>query len=139
MIRVIFCRRRNLGSLLLRTILWSQWSHCAIIDGDDVIEASFPHGVRRRPLQELIDEATHYEIVPFITEVPETVLAMARLQLGKPYDWRGVIGIEARRKWQDDDAWFCSELIAGAFALAGQPRFRAHAWRITPRDLYLPL
>lgn len=43
-----------------------------------------------------------------------------------------------RRRWQDNDAWFCSELVAWAFEAGGRSLFREHAWRITPRDLYLP-
>ena len=55
------------------------------------------------------------------------------------HDWGGVIGIGFRRRWHDHDAWFCSELIAAAFADAGEPLVRVDAWRITPRDLYLPV
>lgn len=48
-VRVVFCRKHHVGSLLLRAFLWSGWSHCAIIDGDEVIEAVAPDGVRARP------------------------------------------------------------------------------------------
>lgn len=60
-------------------------------------------------------------------------------QVGKPYDWAGVLGYALRRRWQDKDAWFCSELVAFAFRGAGYPLLRANdAWRITPpRDLLL--
>ena len=139
MIRILFCRKHTIGSIMLRGFLWSQWSHVAIIDGDHVIEAIFGHGVVRRPLQEVLDECSYFEIVPFMVRDPELVIAAAGSQVGKPYDWQGVVGIGVRRKWQDMDAWFCSELVAWAFQEAGQPLFRVHAWRITPRDLYLPL
>ena len=136
---VVFCRRRHPGSALLRVALWSAWSHCALIDGDDVIEATAFHGVRRRPLLDLQREASQYAIVQIPAADPRAVLDAAASQLGKGYDWLGVFGIGARRKWQDDDAWFCSELVAWAFEAAKQPLVRVHAWRITPRDLYLPI
>ena len=132
------CRRHNLGSLLLRTVMWSAWSHCAIIDGDDVIEAT-THGVRRRPLSALIADSSKWSIIEIPARDPERVLQAARDQIGKPYDYLGVIGIGFKRRWQDDDAWFCSELVAGAFSLAGEPLFKVKTWRITPRDVDIPV
>ena len=135
--KVIFTRNHSIASIFLRGCLWSPWSHCALIDGDEVIEASALHGVRRRPLQALIQDSTKWEIVEFPVE-ENGVLTMAQTQLGKPYDWGGVFGIGIRRRWQDADSWFCSELVAWAMEKAGFPLFRTQAWRITPQHLYLP-
>ncbi|MBI2769977.1 MAG: hypothetical protein HYX47_10165 [Burkholderiales bacterium] len=134
-VRIVFCRRRNLGSLILRTALWSAWSHCAIVNGDQVIEASAFHGVRTRPLAELEAEASQREFVDVPCADPAALIAWATAQLNKPYDWRGVFGLAFHRKWQGGDSWFCSELVAAAFAAAGSPLFVTDAWRITPRDL----
>lgn len=138
-VRVVFTRRHTLGSVLLRAALWSAWSHCALIDGDEVIEAAVGAGVRERPLAELLAEASEHEIIEIPARNPAAVIAAARSQVGKPYDWRGVIGIGFRRRWQDEDAWFCSELVAYAFEAAGDLLFRAKRWRIRPPDLYIPL
>ena len=138
-VKVIFTRRHHIGTIILRGFLWSKWSHCAIIDGNEVIEASAPVGVRTRPLQELIEESSLYEIVELPCTNSAAVIAAARSQLSAKYDWGGVLGIGFRRRWQDDDAWFCSELIAYAFTEAGEPLFRGDSSRITPRDLYLPI
>jgi cell wall-associated NlpC family hydrolase len=138
-VRVVFTRRRAIGSLALRTALWSAWSHCALVDGDQVIEAVAGKGVRARPLAALLEEASRYEILEIPATDPAAVIAAARSQLGQPYDWLGVLGIGARRRWQAQDGWFCSELVAWAFHAGGSPLVRLQAWRITPRDLYLPL
>lgn len=137
-VRLLFTRRRSLGSVFLRTALWSAWSHVAIIDGDEVIEAVMGTGVRSHPLSASIADASEWEVVEVPCRVPDAVIAAARSQIGKPYDYRGVLGIGARRRWQDDGSWFCSELVAHAFEAAGEPLVRVQAWRITPRDLYLP-
>ena len=137
-VQVIFTRSHAVGSILLRAALWSPWSHCAIIDGDEVIEAAAFGGVRVRPLADMLADATKHAII----ELPgnaEAVIAAARSQIGKPYDWAGVLGFGFRRRWQDDDAWFCSELVAWAFAEAGTPLFRVEAHRITPQDLFKPI
>lgn len=136
-VRLLFTRRHALGSLFLRTALWSSWSHVAIIDGDEVIEAT-GSGVRVWPLRHAIADASEHEIVAVPCTVPDGVIAAARSQIGKPYDWGGVLGIGFRRRWQDEGRWFCSELVAWAFHHAGVPIVRVQAWRITPRDLYLP-
>lgn len=55
----IFCRRHRLGSVLLRTFLWSSWSHCGIVTPDQtVIEARAWHGVTERPLAAFLAAAT---------------------------------------------------------------------------------
>jgi uncharacterized protein YycO len=137
-VRLVFTRRRHIGSLLLRTALWSAWSHCAIVDGDTVIEATVGHGVRFRPLADLLSESSDYQFISVPCPNPDAVIRAAFLEVGKPYDYLGVLGIGFRRRWQDDDSWFCSELIAHAFDSAGSPLFRTQHWRITPRDLFIP-
>ena len=137
-VQVIFTRSHAIGSLLLRTALWSPWSHCAIVDGEEVIEAAAFGGVRARPLADMLADATKMAILTLPGD-EQAVIAAARSQIGKPYDWQGVLGFGFRRRWQDDDAWFCSELVAWAFAKAGSPLFRTQPWRITPRDLYIPM
>lgn len=137
-VQVVFTRRRSVGSLLLRTFLWSGWSHCAIISGASAIEAAAFGGVRVRSLDALLGEASRSEIVEIPAADPDAVIVAALSQVGKPYDVPGVLGIGFRRRWQDADSWFCSELVAWAFEAAGAPLFRVEAWRITPRDVYLP-
>lgn len=137
-VQVVFSRNHSPGSLLLRTFLWSPWSHCALVDGDMVIEAAAFHGVRERPLSEFFADASKREVIE-IKANASAVLAAARSQIGKPYDWTGAAGIGMRRNWQDDDAWFCSELVAWAFEAGGRSLFRSQPWRITPRDIYIPL
>ena len=136
-VRVIFSRRHHIGSLALRTFLWSAWSHCGIIAGDQVIEAVFGKGVVITPLAEFQKQASKWTIVKIPATDPAAVIEWAKKQEGQPYDTSGVLGIAMRRAWQDSAAWFCSELVAAAFHAAGTPLFRTDAWRITPRDLYI--
>lgn len=68
----------------------------------------------------------------------EAIIAAVRSQIGKPYDWTGFGGFVFRsRNWQEDDSWFCSELVAWAFEQGGSPLFTPGiSWRITPQHLY---
>lgn len=139
-ITVIFTRRRHVGSALLRAWMHSRYSHCALLDPatGTVIEA-VATGVRERPLADMVRDASHYEAISIPCRDPVQVLAAARSQIGKPYDWKGVMAFWFRRNWRDDRAFFCSELIAWALEVCGQPAFRREAHRISPEMLYLPL
>lgn len=137
-VSVIFTRTNTVLSFLLQMFLWSPWSHCAIIDGNEIIEAAAKHGVRRRLLAELIAESSKYEILDFVCDDPSKIHEAASNQIGKPYDWFGAIGLGIHRNWQDQNKWFCSELVAWAFHSAGYSLFRVEPWRITPRDLFIP-
>lgn len=69
------------------------------------------------------------------------MLAAASSQLGKPYDWWGILGLSLRRDWQDPSNWWCSEYALWIFARGGVPLLRSFAiHRGTPEDLWkLPL
>ena len=63
-------------------------------------------------------------------------------QVGKPYDWRSIVAFYAqwfRPSWQEDDAWFCDELLAGALVAAGvfPQKMASERNRITVFDFYL--
>lgn len=138
-IRLLFCTNpRNPLSWAIRACTWSRWSHVAVIDGDDVIESVALHGVVRTPLVERQRLDPRWQIVELPCAEPQAVLAAARSQVGKPYDYTAVIGLWLHRVWKDADSWFCSELVAWSFATAGLPLFRADAMqRVTPQHLWM--
>ena len=136
MVTVVFTRRRNLGSLALRTFLWSDWSHCGILHDGRVVEASAYGVVRIRTLDEFLHGVSRSKVVSLPGDSAAVFFAAAT-QEGKKYDWLGCLGIATRRKLESKDRWFCSELVAWAFKQAGYPLFSIKPWRITPRDLYM--
>ena len=40
-------------------------------------------------------------------------------QVGKPYDFKAILGFATGRNWRENDAWICSELVAAAIEYAG--------------------
>lgn len=138
-VRLLFCTNPcNPLSLAIRACTWSHWSHVAIIDGDDVIESVALHGVVRTRLDDRLAVDKLWQIVELPCDDPESVLVAARSQIGKPYDYTAIIGLWLHRVWKDADSWFCSELVAWAFAKAGLPLFRAEALqRVTPQHLWM--
>lgn len=135
--RVLFCTSKLPGAVLIRAITWSDWSHVALIDGEEAIEATWP-AVRVAPLSEIIAKHSDFVVVDIPCDDPAAVIAAARSQVGKPYDLTALLGLLVRRDWQEADAWFCSELTAWAFQQGGSPLFRPEAlYRITPQHLWM--
>ena len=119
----------------------------SVVDGDTIIQAHALHGVIRTPLAEAIANASECELVRLPAGDPAAVIAAAASQIGKPYDWTALWSFVIRRDWQEDDSWFCSELVAWAFAQGGSPLFRPdrisrvvpeHLWMLEPGYLTSP-
>ena len=135
--RVLFCTSQLPGALLIRAVTWSDWSHVALIDGDDAIEATWP-AVRVAPLSDVIAAHSSHVIVDLPCRSSTDAILAARSQVGKPYDLTALFGLLMHRDWQEDDRWFCSELVAWAFDQGGSPLFRPEAMhRITPQHLWM--
>ncbi|SED11558.1 hypothetical protein [Pseudomonas anguilliseptica] len=142
-VRVLFTRRHHPGSVAIRAATWSAWSHVDLVDdlgtAPVLIGAIALKGVVAESLERRLTLASRAALVKFPAANPAAVIAAARSQLGKPYDWSGIAGLVARnRDWQEDDSWFCSELVPWAFAQSGSPIFRQDmVGRITPQHLWM--
>ena len=135
---VVFSRSRTPGAALIRLVTWSSWSHNGVLTPEGtVIEARWPDGVVETPLDAFIARASRFELCEFDCPDPGAAVAWARSQIGKPYDTWGVIGLGIRRRWQEDDAWWCSELVEAALARGGRLRFRRDLHRVTPQHSWM--
>lgn len=142
-VRVLFTRRHHPGSLAIRAFTWSAWSHVDLLDDStgqpELVGAVAPSGVVVEPLAYRLQKASRAALVEFRVGSAAAVLAAARSQVGKPYDWSGVAGLVTRsRDWQGEEDWFCSELVAWALGQGGLPLFREElVGRITPQHLWM--
>lgn len=137
-VSLLFTNSADMLSRAIRVATWSRWSHVALVDGDRVIEALAPRGVQINDTDRVMMRSREYALVDLPCRDPEAVLAAAASQAGKPYDYTALLAIAFRRNWQEADAWFCSELIAWAFAKAGEPMFRPEVMRrVTPQHLWM--
>lgn len=136
--KVIYGKNKNPIGYLIRFFTWSRWQHVGIIDGDRVIEATMDKGVISIPLIDFKAKYAH----TYIGEIPcvdsKVALDIANSKLGKKYDWLGIVGIVFRSRWEKDNRWFCSELVAYCTQLFRQERVSRvtpeHCFKIT-RDL----
>lgn len=137
-IQLLFSTTRHPFSGLIRAATWSRWSHVALVAGPHVIEAVALGGVRQVSRGYALQRASEHCLVDLPAHNAQAIIDAARSQIGKPYDWTAVAGLGLHRDWQEDDAWFCSELVAWAADQAGESWFRPEALRrITPQHLWM--
>jgi len=135
--RVLFCTSDSFTSRAIRAITWSSFSHVAIIDGAEVIEAVWPR-VRVAPLVDVVEAHSRWAVVDFPCRDEAEAIAAVRSQIGKPYDLAGMLGLALNRDWQKDDKWWCSELAALAAKAGGNDIYREGVMhRITPQHLWM--
>lgn len=138
-IQILFTTNRAPFSRLIRLATWSEFSHCDLIcpDDDDLLIGSIPmKGVITHSLDERIDRSHRWAVYE-VDGSAGAAWTYAAKQLGKSYDWLGILGIAMKRDWQGDDKWFCSELVAKACLEAGAPVVNTslRVNRITPQTL----
>jgi len=138
-VRVLFTRRRAIGSLLIRGVTWSAFSHVEIVIGDHVIGANIPHGVSLTPIKERLAVSSYAALVDLPCADPVRVQQVAIDQLGKGYDYLGLLGILVHSDaLQTPDKFFCSEFVAWSFREAGYPLLRPELiGRGTPQNLWM--
>lgn len=116
---ILLFRGRGLISRLIRWQTRSVYSHAAIMTrAGTIIEAWHRGGVREKNLSDYRD--IDFFVVPDMSpEQWDRAIAFARGQLGKRYDYLGVIRFVTRRRHLSSRRMFCSELVFAALAAAG--------------------
>ncbi len=138
-VQLLFTRRRMIGSLLIRGVTWSAFSHVEIVVGDQVLGANMAGGVSLVPLQERLAKSSYAALVDMPCHDAQAVIAAGLSKLGAGYDYVGLLGLALRSKrLQSKGRYFCSELVAWAFGHAGQPLLRPELdARVTPQHLWM--
>ncbi|MBV4524387.1 hypothetical protein KVG88_30395 [Pseudomonas sp. SWRI74] len=138
-VQLLFTRRRMIGSLLIRGITWSAFSHVEIVIGDQVIGANMLGGVTLTPLKERLEKSSYAALVNFPCKDAQAIKNTALSKLGAGYDYVGLLGILLHSKrLQSKDRFFCSEFVAWAFSECQAPLLRPELGaRITPQHLWM--
>ena len=121
--------------LLIQAATWSKFSHVAVeLEDGRVLDATLTYGVktRKKPSNRL--GWTTRIPLDFLPEA-ERRQAMANmfLEAGKPYDvaWIFDFILNQRGRWNDPNAWVCSELV-----WLGFERFRIKSQaRVAPKHI----
>lgn len=138
-VQLLFTKKMNLGSWIIRAGTMSPWSHVGVLYGDWLIESVAKHGVRPVKVQQAMREADSYAIGEIPSKATQSqVFHACASQCGKGYDYLAVLGMPFWRDWQEDDKWFCSELVEWGFMVNHANNFpESKLHRVTPRDLWM--
>ena len=133
-------------SLTSRLIRWWQWgfpyTHIAYcLDLSDpnnpVVVEAWWNGVRQGKFSEVHTIGTVFAVysIQVTEEQKESIEEFLQRQLGKSYDWFGILGFPLRNlKLESKDRWFCSELVFTAFKQAGVELLKnTHPSEVSPR------
>lgn len=140
-ITIRFITESDCISDAIRVETWCAFSHTEfVLEDGTLLGAHAKGGVQIRAADYCRPSDEEQYKLPVSEVQKEAILAYARLQVGKPYDFTDIVGILAHRDWRCDDKWICSELVAaafeqGGFSLLNSPIKQVN--RISPRDVYL--
>ena len=137
MITLQFVSDTGLAADVIQWYTRSVWNHVDIVMPDHTLTgARAEGGVQNRPANyRRFARVKRFQTALSVEAEKEFYLCLAE-QIGKPYDWTGIINFVVDRDWRNPDHWFCSELVAWLFEKAGRPLLRVDsADKVTPRDL----
>jgi uncharacterized protein YycO len=97
-------------------------------------------GVQERPANYCTPTRDLRYYVPVTDEQYERIMAFARSQIGKPYDFSDIAGILLNADWHKAGAWICSEFVVAACMAGGLHLLNVeigYTYRITPDKVHL--
>lgn len=134
---ILLFRGRGPVGWLIRKQTWSDYSHAAWLCRDgSVIESWYQGGVRHSPSPATVHgpKVTFdaYAVRGLGKSDIDRIELLLHERVGRGYDFFGVARFLSRVNRNNENRWFCSELIAECCELAGKPLLRAPAYRIAP-------
>ena len=123
-IQIAQYKGKSLTSRIIRFITWSEYSHTAIILAEDTIVEAWEGCNQVRIVSSLSEGHTAGTTVDIYdirmgTKQEEKFREFIAEQVGKKYDYWGILGFLRRRDLERGESWFCSELFAAACQEAG--------------------
>jgi uncharacterized protein YycO len=116
---IILFKGRGFISQMIRWQTRSRFSHAALRMRDGrIVEAWQGKGVRITELTDYADVEV-FRVPSMSDEQWDKAIAFACAEVGKGYDYWGVIRFVSRRLLPTTERWFCSELVFAAIRAAG--------------------
>jgi len=122
--KIIYVTANSIPDRLIRHFDGGEFSHCAMVFGDNVVQA-IRQGVVVTPLKNLLDICTVTKTINVPLKDEEAAKSWAYHKVGASYDflavailgWRDVFGVAPR--WDSNGRFFCDELVLSACIAGG--------------------
>ncbi len=136
--KIIAVHGKGFAARAIQILTLSKWNHVGLVLPDGrVIDSTFKTGVRIISEEEFRRHYTRTETWNVHVPLEDYAHDFALAQEGKPYDFSALFGLFFQKySWQEDDKWFCSELLEAILQAGGRVRFRTCIHRILPRETY---
>lgn len=133
----LFCstEKYDLISAIIRARTQCAWSHCGFYDTETKLTYSAMFdgkGMAWRPVKR-----TQKMLLLTAPGVDEA-FKWALTQIGKPYDWKAILGIAIGKNMHADGHLFCAYVCFGSFIATANPLLAHWALpleHLTPRDM----
>lgn len=131
--QLIFYKAVN-GTIYDKSIAFytrGKYSHCEILFSDGVCFSASPRdgGTRFK----VIEVESHWDRIAVGTSHEDEVWQWCARQVGKPYDWLGILGLSLNYRNSDKKKWYCSEVCVTALRRVGLLDVRPN---LSPNALY---
>ncbi|QAX96165.1 hypothetical protein [Vibrio phage vB_VmeM-Yong XC32] len=114
-----FFDNRAIGSLLIKARLSEHFSHVGMeFENGAFIHSTMLHGTVMQKLSDQPTEPLASVTIDVDEEAYMEAYEWAVHQVGGKYDYKGIIGFMFAKKWNDENAFFCSELGRKVFEIA---------------------
>jgi len=147
---MLLFRGKGLIGTLIRAMTHSPYSHAGLVyrfEGRVYVLEAVGHGVRLILMSELEKHYNggidYYAVVGAEDEARRSAVGFCFRQLGKLYSKRGIFRFllallfDYRVSSDEEEEWFCSELVAAAYERQGLALAQAEAYYTSPNDLAL--
>jgi len=137
-IRIAQYKGKSLTSKVIKFKTRGVYSHTAIMLDDNKIVEAWQGSNKVRIIKSLSDghkPGTEVDIYYLNATQSQQVLFVEFVmkQLGKKYDYKGILGFVLNRNIHGQDSWFCSELFMAACDYAGIVILRnTTPWQTSP-------
>ena len=124
------------GAKVIRWFSFSKFCHVSYLFDNGVgapeeIEAIQGKGVHSQRFNDSSSNHVLFQIPCTVTQA-ENLHMWATAQLKKKYDWMGLRAFYRRKRTENPNKWFCSELVAAGMKLIDLPLLRKEAWKMDP-------
>jgi hypothetical protein len=136
-----FITEASVGSWMIRYGTHSDFSHVDVVLPNGNLlgarsDTATPGVAIRHPNYATFTRCSRV-IIPCTKEQEDNYYKFLYAQLGKPYDWKSIVGFAIDRDWRETDSWFCSELDIAGKEVAGILKIATPSNRMTPNDDFI--
>ena len=128
-------RGAGFGGRFIMRFTFGGFSHVSLVFKHTDLPATEIQSIQGRGVYEedFIDKPdTVLYAVPCNTDQFNEAYELAKSLCGCKYDWAGIFGFMLRKKKENPDKWFCSELVAYVLLKVGIILQRLPPWKQSP-------